>query len=113
MVWKSYDICWYVFLEMDTSYSASFRKWRVFHRAASDEVCVYVLSYYWNMFYMYSHVYLSKFASQHYTVFHYNLNLWKYILKLFSVSIRYCLTGIIVNLCATQDKHIPVQVWQR
>ena len=36
--------------------------------------------------YIYSHVYLSKIASQHYSVFHYNLHLGKYILMLFSVS---------------------------
>ena len=83
-----YDICWYVFLAMDIIYSASFRNWRAFHRAAGDKVCVSVISYYWNIFYKYIHVYLSTFASPHYLVFQHNLHLGKYILMLFSVSFR-------------------------
>ena len=93
---------------MDIIYSASFRNWRAFHRAAGDEVCVSLISYYWNIFYKYSHVYLSTFASPHYSVFQHNLHLGKYILMPFSVSFRCCLTGIVVSSCATQDKHIPV-----
>ena len=45
-----------------------------------------------------------------YCIIQCDLHLGKYILMLFSVSFRYFLTGIVVNVFATQDKHIPLQV---